>query len=58
MTVLVLSLLNLTQTISDIHTYEELFYSSGPGTNIEPPLVTPDRLPETVTSDNDDDDYI
>ena len=46
-------------TTSNIHTYEELPYSTGPDTNTEPPPLPPDRLPETVTTDNnDDDDYI
>ena len=45
-------------TSSDIHTYEELPYSTGPDTNTEPPPLPPDRLPETVTTDNNDDDYI
>ena len=45
-------------TTSDIHTYEELPYSTGLDTNTELPPLPPDRLPETVTADNDDDDYI
>ena len=46
-------------TSSDIHTYEELPYSTGVDTNTEPPPLPPDRLPETVTPDNNnDDDYI
>ena len=47
-------------TTSDIHTYEELPYSTGPDTNIEPLPLPPDRLPKTVTTvhNNDDDDYI
>ena len=46
-------------TTSDIHTYEELPYSTGPDINTEPPPLPPYRLPDTVTTDNDDDnDYI
>ena len=47
-------------TTSDIHTYEELPYSTGVDTNTEPLPLPPDRLPDTVTTDNnnDDDDYI
>ena len=59
-TVVVPSQLNPAYMItSDIHMYEELPYSTGLDTNTEPPPLPPDRLPETVTTDNnDDDDYI
>ena len=45
-------------TTIDIHKYEELFYSTRLDINTVPPPLPPHRLPETVTTDNNDDDYI